>query len=67
MCVVCPITSKQKGYDYEVEIKKGKVKGVILCDQIKSFDWRYRNIKYITILDQDIFEDAQSKSITLIE
>lgn len=67
MCIVCPITSQKKGYSYEVEIPKGKITGVILCDQLKSFDWRARNIKYICHLSSEIFEEAQNKFLTLIE
>lgn len=67
LCIVCPVTNQKKGYDYEVEIPNGKVTGVILCDQLKSFDWRARNIKYICPLEPDIFEDAQNKFLTLIE
>jgi|CXWL01.1.fsa_nt_gi mRNA interferase MazF len=67
LCIVCPITSQKKGYDYEVDIPNGKVKGVILCDQLKSFDWRTRRIKYICPLASEIFEEVQNKSLTLIE
>lgn len=38
MVVVCPITSKSKGYPFEASLPlTSKVQGVVLCDQIKSF------------------------------
>ena len=38
---MCPITSRVEGYPFEVEVPEGlKVTGAILCDQIKSLDWR---------------------------
>jgi mRNA interferase MazF len=43
----CPITSKIKGYPFEVEIKNPKITGVVLSDQIKSLDWRTREIEFI--------------------
>jgi len=43
----CPITSKIKGYPFEVEIENKKISGVILSDQIKSFDWKTREIEFI--------------------
>jgi len=43
----CPITSKIKKYPFEVEIVSKKINGVALSDQIKSLDWRVRDIEYI--------------------
>jgi len=44
----CPITSKIKNYPFEVRIESGKIDGVILADQIKSLDWKTREIEFIT-------------------
>lgn len=42
MMICCPMTSRQKGYPFEVAI--GDAAGsVVLADQIKSVDWRARN------------------------
>jgi len=43
----CPITSKIKNYPFEVKISVKKINGVVLSDQIKSLDWRTREIEYI--------------------
>ncbi len=42
LMLACPITSKVKGYPFEVPIIAGKVNGVVLADQIKSLDWQAR-------------------------
>lgn len=39
----CPITSKIKGYPFEVAINTGKISGVVLADHLKNIDWRSRN------------------------
>ena len=45
--VVCPITSKQKGYGSEIILPSDlKTKGVILTDQIKTMDWEDRGAQY---------------------
>jgi len=44
----CPITSKAKDYPFEVRIENDKASGVVLADQIKSLDWRTREIEFIT-------------------
>ncbi|MFZ3580380.1 type II toxin-antitoxin system PemK/MazF family toxin [Virgibacillus sp. DJP39] len=46
--LVCPVTSKVKGYPFEVKLPEGLIiEGVILTDQIKSMDWKSRNLKII--------------------
>jgi mRNA interferase MazF len=38
----CPITSKVKGYPFEVPIVAGNISGVVLADHIKNLDWKAR-------------------------
>ena len=42
-----PITSQIKGYPFEVLIDEDKIQGAILCDQIRSLDWRARKAQFI--------------------
>ena len=43
LAFVCPITSRAKGYPFEVALRgAGDVSGVILVDQPRSLDWRAR-------------------------
>lgn len=44
--VVCPITSRIKGYPFEVVLPPGlPVTGAVLADQLKSFDRHARRIE----------------------
>ena len=46
LAVLCPITSHAKGYPFEVAIPGAlAVRGVILADQLKSLDWRRRQVQ----------------------
>jgi mRNA interferase MazF len=48
LAILCPITSRAKGYPFEVVLPPGMtVSGVILCDQVKSVDWKARNAVFI--------------------
>lgn len=40
--VCCPVTTKIKGYPFEVALR-GAPESVALADQVKSLDWRVRN------------------------
>ena len=45
LMVCCPITTKIKGYPFEVVTQIAGVDCAILSDQIKSLDWRARQAK----------------------
>jgi mRNA interferase MazF len=50
--IFCPITSKIKGYPFEVILPESiEIKGVILSDLVKSFDWKERNAEFICKVD----------------
>ena len=61
-----PITSKIKGYPFEVIIDKGEIQGAILCDQIRSLDWKARKAKFAVHLSPSILEDALAKFRVLL-
>ena len=66
LALFCPITTKQKGYPFEVKIESGKINGVVLSDQIKSLDWQQRDVKFISkITDKDLLEITKKLSLLL--
>lgn len=46
LMVACPITSKVKGYPFEVRIRAGKIDGAVLADQVKNLDWTARTVSF---------------------
>lgn len=57
--VFCPITSKQKGYPFEVKLPDDLlIHGVILTDQVKSLDWKSRNIKIVGQAPNESVQDC---------
>lgn len=65
--VVCPITTKQKGYPFEVDVPSGhKADGVILADQIKSLDWRARNAALLCPLPEAVTQEVLQKVNALL-
>lgn len=61
-----PITSKIKGYPFEVILDIEEIQGAILCDQIRSLDWQERNAKFISKIPVLIFEDIIAKFTMLL-
>jgi len=67
LAIMCPITNSEKGYPFEVKIPPDfDVTGVILCDQVKSLDWRERNAEYKCELPPDIVFDVLEKIKVLL-
>jgi mRNA interferase MazF len=51
LALICPITSRVKGYPFEVAVPQGlPCAGVVLADQIKSLDWRARKASFVAKL-----------------
>ena len=67
LALFCPITTRIKGYPFEVVIPFGlKVSGAILADQVKNLDWRIRKAERIMKLPGDLVEEVQDKIISLV-
>ncbi len=67
LAVLCPITSQEKGYPFEVKIPQGlAVSGVVLADQVKSLDWRAREAERICALPAEVMAEILGKLGTLL-
>jgi mRNA interferase MazF len=53
LMLAVPITSKAKGYPFEVKIETAKVSGVALSDAIKSLDWKERNAEFAGVASKE--------------
>lgn len=67
LALFCPMTSRVKGYPFEVKIPDGlEVHGVILSDQVKSLDWRAREAERICGLPEEVVREVLAKALTLL-
>ena len=62
----CPITSRIKDYPFEVKIESEKISGVVLSDQIKSLDWKSRDIELILKGAPETVEEIVEKLCVLL-
>lgn len=68
LALLCPITSQVKGYPFEVALPAGlKVSGVVLADQVKSLDWRARDLAKICVIPDEQVAVVLSRLNTLLE
>lgn len=68
LALVCPITTRVKGYPFEVEMpKRSDVDGVVLSDQVESLDWAVRRAEFICEVPGHVVRDVLAKLRTLID
>jgi mRNA interferase MazF len=67
LILCCPITSKEKGYPYEVALPSNlPISGVVLSDQVRSLDWKNRNVSIVSEAPPELIEDVLAKLQTLL-
>jgi mRNA interferase MazF len=66
LCLLCPITSKPKGHDFEIPVTIDGKAGVIKSDQIKSFDWHIRNADLIAKAPAKILNAVVANVMVLV-
>lgn len=66
LLIACPITSRIKGYPFEVEVKTETISGVVLADQIKCLDWKSRQATFICKFDAVGYKEIKEKLGLLI-
>ena len=66
LAIVVPITSKIKGYPFEVPIRGEHIKGVVLADQVKSLDFKARNFSFIEKADSVVLVEILYKLKVLL-
>jgi mRNA interferase MazF len=62
LAIACSITSRQKGYPFEVPLPEGgAVSGVILADHVKSLDWRERRAERASEVPSQMLTEVRER------
>lgn len=65
MMICCPMTSKIKGYPFEV-VESHNPPSAVLADQVKSLDWKARRASKKGKISQDALAEVQAKIRALL-
>ncbi|MEA3353747.1 MAG: type II toxin-antitoxin system PemK/MazF family toxin [Campylobacterota bacterium] len=49
----CPITNTKRDFPFHIEVQSKNITGFIMTEQMKSIDYKARNIKFIEKADQE--------------
>lgn len=67
LALLCPVTSRIKGYPFEVLIPAGlEIGGAVLSDQVKSLDWKSRGAEFADQLPAVALQEVLHKLNTLL-
>ncbi len=66
LILCCPITSKIKGYPFEVPLNVAKITGAILSDQVRTLDWQAREVTKLAKVDQTLLDLVAERLMLLI-
>ena len=67
LAIVCPVTSRGKGYPFEVPLPdEAPIRGVVLADQVKSIDQRVRRMEPAGRVSEAFMEEVVAKLLPLL-
>lgn len=65
LMLCCPITTRIKGYPFEVTIS-GDPPSVVLADQVKSLDWKARRAQRNGKVTEAELAEVRAKAVALL-
>ena len=65
MAICCPMTTKIKGYVFEIVVSR-KPPSAVLADQIRSFDWRARQAARKGVVEPWVLAEVRAKIKALL-
>ena len=61
-CIACPITRRDRDWNFHVPIPDGhKVSGVVQVDQLRSVSWEQRGSRFICKGPSDVLDEVRAK------
>ena len=62
LALVCPVSSRVKGYPFEVALPEGlAISGVVLSDHLKSLDWKQRKAEFVARVPAEVVSEVLAR------
>jgi mRNA interferase MazF len=67
LAIVCPITSRERGWPMEVKLPAGlPVSGVVLVDHVRSIDREARGMEIVGTAPPDVLDEIDARLAPLL-
>jgi mRNA interferase MazF len=68
LCIICPITSRARGYPFEVTIPHGyAISGIILVDQMRGVSWAKRYVRMASVAPAELLDEVRERLAALLQ
>lgn len=67
LALMVPITSRAKGYAFEVAIQEKKTVGIVLADHVRTYDWHARRAVFIEKASDEVVRAVREQIIALVQ
>jgi mRNA interferase MazF len=67
LALVCPLSSRVKGYPFEVPLPEGlPISGVVLSDHLKSLDWKQGRAEVVARVPAEVISEVLARLAPLL-
>ncbi len=56
LAIACPITNTDRNFPFHVQLNSDKLTGFIMTEQIKSIDYKVRNVKFVEKVSDEVLD-----------
>ncbi|MBI9084106.1 MAG: type II toxin-antitoxin system PemK/MazF family toxin [Desulfobacterales bacterium] len=67
LALVAPITSRERGHGFEVHLHGTRVRGVVLCHQVRVIDFVERGVRFAEKAPDAVIADALARVRVLVD
>jgi len=61
LAIVCPVTNRQRDFPFHVTLpQESGVTGFVMVEQVKSLDYRARQVRFIAKAPESVLDEALS-------
>lgn len=65
--MLCPISTKAKGYRFEVALPSDlRTQGVVISDQVRSFDVYARRAEFAEVAPSEIVDEVVARIVAIL-
>jgi len=58
LAFACPITNTDRGYPFHIKLDVYKTTGFVMCEQMKSLDYKARKVSFVEKVDKKLVDTA---------
>lgn len=58
LAIACPITNTDRNFPFHIAVQSEDLSGFVMSEQVKSIDYKARNVKFISKVDEEVLNQV---------